>query len=289
LSADAPTHTVPRVQPLTSVNRLAQRLDADGATDDLVLCDVRWYLTDAGRGRREYVEGHLPGAVFVDLHHDLAGGSGGGRHPLPAPADFAGLLARLGIDPSSEVVAYDDSGGAVAARLWWMLRSIGHRAVSVLDGGFRAWQSAGLPVTSELPDRPPRAYPVPDGWTGIATLDDVAAASRAGRAIVDARAAERYRGDVEPIDPRAGHVPGAINRPHADNLDPDGRLRPPAELAARFDDVGDDPIVYCGSGVTACHDLLAMVVAGREDGVLYPGSWSDWSSDPDRPASTGDE
>jgi thiosulfate/3-mercaptopyruvate sulfurtransferase len=286
------------VQPLTSVDRLARRLDADRRADgtsadlvtqaDLVLCDVRWYLADHGRGRREYGEAHLPGAVFVDLHRDLAGGPGGGRHPLPTPADFAALLGRLGIEPSSEVVAYDDSGGAVAARLWWMLRSIGHRDVSVLDGGYRAWVEAGLPLTADVVVRPPSTYPVPDRWTGIATADDVARASAAGGVIVDARAAERYRGEIEPIDPRAGHVPGAVSLPHLDNLRPDGRHRPPAELAARFAAVGERPIVYCGSGVTACHDLLAMEVAGREDGLLYPGSWSEWSSDPDRPIATGE-
>jgi thiosulfate/3-mercaptopyruvate sulfurtransferase len=142
-------------------------------------------------------------------------------------------------------------------------------------------------VTSAVVGRPSRHYPAPSEWTGVATIDEVATASRAGDALVDARAAERYRGDVEPIDPRAGHVPGAVSRPHLENLGADGRHRPPDELAARFADVGDDPIVYCGSGVTACHDLLAMAIAGRRDGRLYPGSWSEWSSDPGRPAATG--
>lgn len=253
---------------------------------DTVVCDVRWYLTDPARGRREYEADHLPGAVFIDLHSELAGGPGGGRHPLPTVADFTSLLGRRGIERRSTVVAYDDSSGAIAARLWWMLRSIGHERVAVVDGGYSAWVAEGLPVTSEPVVPPSVSYPAAGGWTNTATADDVVAAIDQDRVVIDARASERYRGDTEPIDPRAGHIPGARNMAHLDNLAGDGTHRPAADLATRFGDVGDEPIVYCGSGVTACHDLLAMAVAGITDGRLYPGSWSEWSSDPDRPVET---
>ena len=250
---------------------------------DTVVCDVRWYLDDSARGRREFDENHLPGAVFVDLHSELAGGPGGGRHPLPTADDFTALLGRRGIGPHSTVVAYDDAGGGIAARLWWMLRSIGHERVAVLDGGYSTWVAAGLPVTSKT--EPPRSasYPRADRWTGVVSADEVATALELGGVVIDARAKERYDGEVEPIDPRAGHIPGARNLPHLGNLAVDRTHLSPAELAARFDDVGAEPIVYCGSGVTACHDLLAMAVAGTTDGRLYPGSWSEWSSDPARP------
>jgi thiosulfate/3-mercaptopyruvate sulfurtransferase len=255
---------------------------------DVAVCDVRWYLTEPERGRREYDAGHVPGAVFVDLHHDLAGGPGGGRHPLPAPHDFTRLLGELGINPAHTVVAYDDAGGAVAARLWWMLRSIGHQRAAVLDGGFAAWVATGHPVSTEVPRRTPGDYPPATTWQGVVAADDIERLVAGGTTVVDARAAERFRGDVEPIDPRPGHIPGAINLPHADNLAPDGRHRAPGELAERFASVGPAPVVYCGSGVTACHDLLAMELAGITDARLYPGSWSEWCSDPERPVATGD-
>jgi thiosulfate/3-mercaptopyruvate sulfurtransferase len=272
------------VSPLISVDELAGRLDEPS----VVVCDVRWYLTDPYRGEREYDEAHVPGAVFVDLHAELAGAIGGGRHPLPTPYDFAASLSRLGIGRDDTVVAYDSAGGAVAARLWWMLRSIGHDQVAVLDGGYQAWEQAGLPTTDKVGARAPTAYPVVETWHGIVDVDDITELVEGGTALIDARAAERYRGEVEPIDPRAGHIPGAINLPHLDNLGPDGRHRSALELAERFADLGFAPIVYCGSGVTACHDLLAMSIAGITDAHLYPGSWSDWSSTPDRPIATGD-
>jgi thiosulfate/3-mercaptopyruvate sulfurtransferase len=269
---------------LISVADLAARLDDPG----LVVCDVRFYLADHDQGRREYEEGHVPGAVFVDLHTELAGGPGGGRHPLPTVDDFVAVLGRLGILPRHHVVAYDAAGGATASRLWWMLRSIGHSTVSVLDGGIPAWTAAGHPLSADVPDRTPTTYPAAPEWTGVVGADDVAQALDFGATVIDARAPERYRGETEPLDPRAGHIPGAINRFHADNLGPDGHHRPLPELAERFAGIGSAPIVYCGSGVTACHDLLALSLVGLTGARLYPGSWSEWSSDPDRPVATGD-
>jgi thiosulfate/3-mercaptopyruvate sulfurtransferase len=186
------------------------------------------------------------------------------------------------------VVAYDSAGGAIASRLWWMLRSIGHESAYVLDGGYQAWEQAGQPTTSAVVARVPTGYPVVDGWRGVVGADDITDLVESGTTLVDARAADRYRGEVEPIDQQAGHIPGAINLPHLDNLDRDGRHRSASELAARFADLGTAPVVYCGSGVTACHDLLAMSIAGITDARLYPGSWSDWSSQPDRPVATGE-
>jgi thiosulfate/3-mercaptopyruvate sulfurtransferase len=273
------------MQPLVSVEELAVLRDRA----DVVVCDVRWYLSDPTRGRREYDEAHLPDAVFVDLHDELAGGPGGGRHPLPAVADFTALLGRLGIEPESTVVACDDAGGAIAARLWWMLRSIGHECVAVLDGGYSAWVAAGHPVTSDVSRVPTRSYPAVGSWTRTVTANEVADSIVEGGIVIDARAAERYRGDTEPIDPQAGHIPGARNLPHMDNLTADGTHHSPERLAERFGGLGDQPIVYCGSGVTACHDLLAIAVAGIPGGRLYPGSWSEWSSDPSRPVETSNQ
>lgn len=273
---------------LISPTALAEQIGRDVSGSALVVCDVRFSLSDHGHGRREYDEAHIPTALFVDLHTELAGGPGGGRHPLPPVDDFTVLLGQRGIGPDTTVVAYDSSGGALAARLWWMLRSIGHTDVAVLDGGFPAWVVAGLPVTSTPATVIPTGYPAAAGWTGTVDADAIARLAGSTTTVVDARAEERYRGDVEPIDPVAGHIPGAINLPHLDNLDASGFHRPPNELTARFSNLGPAPVVYCGSGVTACHDLLAMHVAGITDGRLYPGSWSDWSSQPTRPVATGD-
>jgi thiosulfate/3-mercaptopyruvate sulfurtransferase len=288
--------------PLVDANWLLTERD-----ESVVVADVRWYL-DGRSGRDAFLAGHIPGAVHVDLDQVLAAdpSTGAGRHPLPDPGVFAGALGRLGIGEDAFVVAYDDAGGAVAARLWWMLRAIGQRA-AVLDGGIDAWiaaveeagRSGGTPSdaleTGPGADRPTVARrPVPWPADAIAGADEVAAVSEGrvtGLRLLDARAPERYRGDVEPIDPRAGHIPGASNAPVAANLDPaTKRFLPPDELRKRYADlvVDDDVIAYCGSGVNACHTLLALEVAGLPGGRLFPGSWSEWSSRGDRPVATGD-
>lgn len=273
---------------LISADELADRLEAP--TGEVpVVCDVRFYLADHGQGRGEYDEGHLPGARFVDLHTELAGGPGGGRHPLPSVETFTALLGRLGIEAGTHVVAYDSAGGAIASRLWWMLRSIGHSRASVLDGGIQAWSAAGYSLTTEVPQPTATEYPSRTEWTGIVDADAVAQSAALGGSIVDSRAAERFRGEHEPIDSRAGHIPGAQHLFHGDNLTPDGTHRPLAELSERFRGVGSSPIVYCGSGVTACHNLLAMSLVGIADARLYPGSWSEWSADPAREIATGDD
>ncbi len=268
---------------LISAAELAGRL----GDKSLVLCDVRFYLMELARGRREYESVHLPGAVFVDLHTELASinATGGGRHPLPSVADFTGTLERKGITPESFVVAYDSAGGAFASRMWWMLRSIGHTQVAVLDGGYGGWVAAGLPVDGAVVHPMLSTYPSNADWSGIVDIEVVATTKTT---LIDARSADRYTGSNEPIDPRAGHIPGAINISHTGNLLPDGHHKAAAELAGRFAGVGPTPIVYCGSGVTACHNLLAMSVAGISDAVLYPGSWSEWSSDELRPIAVGE-
>jgi thiosulfate/3-mercaptopyruvate sulfurtransferase len=262
--------------PLITPEELAERLD------QVRLVDIRWSLTDPAHGVSAYREGHIPGAVFADLDRDLSGPPGPGRHPLPDVATFAATLGRLGITPEDEVVSYDDAGGTVAARLWWMLLAIGHRRSRLLDGGYRAWVESGHPV--EIGDRVPAGsgYPVPDGFTG--TIDR---GQLDGGTLIDARAPERYRGDVEPVDPKAGHIPGAINRPAAGNLGPDGRFRASDELASIYGGLGDRVVVSCGSGVNGCHDAAAMVVAGLPMPLLYVGSFSEWSN-LDLPVETGE-
>ncbi len=257
--------------------------------DDVVLIDCRWAL-DGSQGHAQYLEGHLPGAVFVDLDTELAGhpSPGGGRHPLPSPADFATAMATAGVGEDTPVVAYDTAGGAIAARLVWMLRVLDHPA-AVLDGGLQAWD--GELETGEVvpPVRGFTTHPWPA--EAIAEADEVATTAASGGLVVDARAAERYRGEREPVDPRPGHVPGAVNLPFADTLE-GGRLRPDTWLRDHFVAAGvapdRDTIVYCGSGVTACQDVLAMELVGLGRPRLFVGSWSAWSADPDRPAALGD-
>jgi thiosulfate/3-mercaptopyruvate sulfurtransferase len=261
--------------PLISPEALAARL----GEPDLRVADVRWYLGEPDRGRQEYVRGHIPGAVFVDLDADLAAPSGPGRHPLPEPAAFAERLGRFGFGSGDFIVAYDDVLGTVAARLWWMLDNLGHERVALLDGGLRAWQAAELPMSTDIPSVAPGELRLADRWSNtidrdelIGRLDEVT--------LIDARAPERYRGEVEPIDPKAGHIPSAVNAPAKIGLGPDGRFLVPAELAERLRSVAspDRPVVTsCGSGVTACHTALALRVAGLPDPLLYPGSFSDWS------------
>jgi thiosulfate/3-mercaptopyruvate sulfurtransferase len=254
----------------------------------LVLLDVRWRL-DVPDGRPAYREGHVPGAVFVDLESELAGppSPNAGRHPLPDPARFEAAARRWGVRDDSVVVAYDDLGGMSAARAWWLLRDGGLADVRVLDGGLAAWRRAGLPL--ERGERTPEPGDVRLRPGRMPVVDADGAAAFDG-ALLDARAAERYRGEVEPVDPRAGHVPGAISAPTAGNLDADGRFLAPEALRQRFADLGVDPdrpvAAYCGSGVTAAHEVLALETAGIR-AALYPGSWSQWSSDPRRPVATG--
>lgn len=253
----------------------------------IVLCDVRWYL-DGSSGRAAYAAGHLPGAVFIDLDRWLAAPASarGGRHPLPPPEVFAAGMRGVGIDNGTTVVAYDDAGGATAARLVWLLRACGEPA-SLLDGGLAALQA---PLSRVWPVITPGSFVLaqwPDAR--VADADAVAAAIADGDVVIDARTEDRFHGVVEPVDPRAGHIPGAVNLPFAGNLDPStGRFLAPSELRQRYEGCGAHDqarvIVYCGSGVTACHALLAIEHAGLPAASLYPGSWSQWSADPGRAA-----
>jgi thiosulfate/3-mercaptopyruvate sulfurtransferase len=268
-------------------------VDADwlaGHAGTVVLADVRWYL-DGRPGRAAYEAGHIPGARFVDLDRDLSGDGAAtaGRHPLPAPEDFATAMGRLGIGDDTTVVAYDDSGGGTAGRLVWMLRTLGHDA-ALLDGGLAAWRrpletGPGREATSATFTAAP--------WPQSALVDTDSVAATAG-VVLDARSADRFRGETEPVDARAGHIPGARNAPWRDLLEPaSGCFRTPEELRSRFTALGVhdgvDVTVYCGSGVSACADLLALDHAGYRHARLYPPSWSGWSADPARPVSTGAE
>ena len=263
-------------------------IDARWLSDhpEAVVADVRWYL-DGRSGRDAYDRGHLPGAVFVDLDRWLAapGSPTAGRHPLPDPATFAAGMAEVGIGDEDTVVAYDDAGGVVAARLVWMLRVTGHRA-ALLDGGLAAHPG---PLEQEPATRAPATF-TPRPWPAE-RLTDLDGAADPGHVVLDARDAARFRGDQEPVDPRAGHIPGARNVPCRENLDASGRFLPAAELRRRFSEAGvtDDATVvsYCGSGVTACHNLLALELAGYGPGRLFPGSWSQYSHATDRPVATG--
>ncbi len=262
--------------PLISAGELAERID----DPSLVVVDCRWYLTEPERGKAEYLAGHIPGAVYASLDADLAGLDGPGRHPLPTPEEFARTCERFGIDGSSIVVGYDDAGGGIAARLWWMLENQGHREAFVLDGGIQAWTAAGGVLDSTIPE-PCVGDFTARPWSSIVERDDVVNRP-AHRIVIDARARERYRGDEEPVDPIAGHIPGALSMPLTENLNEDLTFLPPEDLAKRFSSVGIDDagkvISHCGSGVTGCHNILAMVVAGFGTADLYVGSWSDWST-----------
>ena len=272
--------------PVVSVEWLQDHL----ADPDLRVADVRWSLTGPP-GRELYDAGHLPGAAFLDADRELSSpGEGPGRHPVPSAAKLSAVLGERGIGDEHVVVAYDDAGGSIAARLWWLYRHFGHDGrCAVLDGGVRAWTDAGLPLTAETTSH------LPETWTPGARRDDLIAtdaveAAPAEELLIDARAAERYRGETEPIDPRPGHIPGAVSVPWSTNLDEHGRFLPPDRLRARYADLGalERPVIaYCGSSLSATHDLLAMELAGIHGGRLYEGSWSHWSSDPERPAATG--
>jgi thiosulfate/3-mercaptopyruvate sulfurtransferase len=257
------------------------------------LLDVRWRL-GGPPGREEYRAGHIPGAVYVDLDEELAApaGPGVGRHPLPAPDDLQAAARSWGLRDGEAVVAYDDSGNLSAARAWWLLRWAGLSDVRLLDGGLAAWRATGHPVVSgDEPPVVPGDVTLSSGVLPTVDPDGVAALIADEVLVLDARAGERYRGEVASIDPKPGHIPGAVSAPTAENLTPEGAFRPAAELAERFAALGAKPGstvgVYCGSGVTAAHELAALAIAGIDDVILYPGSWSQWATLPDRPVATG--
>jgi thiosulfate/3-mercaptopyruvate sulfurtransferase len=277
--------------PLVSTADLASRL----GDPDLVIVDVRHDLArPEAWGEAEFRTAHIPGARFAHLDRDLSGPTSGrnGRHPLPSPDAAAATFSRLGIERDRKVVAYDQGSGMFAVRVWWMLRWLGHDDVALLDGGFDKWQREGRPVTADVPPVLHANF-VPRNPSPTLSAEDVRRALDVDAlTLVDARTAERYRGDVEPLDPVAGHIPGARNRPYAENLNPDGTFKPPEvlqrEFAALLGTTPLDRVVhYCGSGVSACHNLLAMEVAGLPGTRLYPGSWSEWCSDAARPVATG--
>lgn len=266
---------------------------------DAIVIDCRFDLADVATGDAGYRAGHVPGSLFLDLDRDLCGAKTGpdgafrGRHPLPERAAFAATLARCGVTPASQVVTLDAQGGMYAAHLWWMLRWMGHARVAVLDGGLAAWTAAGGTLTAEPTPAAPVTPPYPERTPLAQTIEVPALVARLGRVpLIDARAPERFRGEVEPLDRAAGHIPGALNRFFKDNLGADGRFKPPAQLRAAFEPlVGARPpsevVHQCGSGVTACHNLFAMELAGLAGSQLYPGSWSEWSADPSRPVAQG--
>jgi len=287
--------------PLISVTDLADRLD-DPA---LRIVDCRWYLGRPGDGRTAYRVGHLPGAIHLDVDTDLVAPEGPGRHPLPDPGWFALRLGALGIGDEHQVVAYDDVGGWVAARLWWMLDSLGHARVAVLDGGITAWTAAGHALSVAVPSWPAARSSLATAWRGTIEREELRA--RLGWVtLLDARAGARYRGETEPIDAVPGHIPTALNAPTDGNLATDGTFLPRAELADRFRSLGAAGVdvdgthlevagaidravvVSCGSGVSACHNALAMRAAGLPDPILYPGSYSDWTR-AGLPVATGPE
>jgi thiosulfate/3-mercaptopyruvate sulfurtransferase len=278
---------------LITASELAGRID----DPKVVIVDCRHDLTNLAAGRDGYTIGHIPNAVFADMETALSGAKVGadgrfrGRHPLPERAALLETLRGWGIDDDTQVVAYDAGGGMFAARLWWLLRWLGHPAVAVLDGGLAAWQSLALPMTTALPARPRGSIGDHASLVSTVAAEDVLAnlASRQ-LTVVDARAPDRFRGENETIDPVGGHIPGAKNRFFKDNLQADGRFKDAGQLKADFAALVADPakaVMQCGSGVTACHNLLALEVAGLPGAALYPGSWSEWCFDPARPVATG--
>ncbi|MFE5776089.1 sulfurtransferase [Brachybacterium sp. NPDC056505] len=282
--------SAPALPPVIDIDRFRALREEPGVR----VAEVRWAL-DGSKDRSTFLAGHVPGSVYIDLGADLAAPArpDAGRHPLPDPADFAAALGAAGIADGVTVLALDDTDGSQASRLVWMLRALGVDA-ALLDGGLDAWTAAGGELSTEDP-APDAATFTPRSWgTGVtATADEVeAVAGSEGSVVIDARASERFRGESEPVDPRAGHVPGAINVPFAGNIGADGRFRDPQALRERFESAGvdgeDEIIVYCGSGVTATHDLLALERAGFTGARLFPGSWSQWSADEGREVATGE-
>jgi thiosulfate/3-mercaptopyruvate sulfurtransferase len=277
---------------VVSAGDLAHHID----DPDWVVVDCRFTLTDPEAGRRAHAQGHIPGARYAHLEEDLSApvSPRSGRHPLPDPDVLEEKLGAWGIDSQKQVVAYDDTFGAMASRLWWLLRWLGHDRVALLDGGLPAWTRAGLPMTTEIPGVRPTHFLANPRPGMVVSAESVAASLAENSAIlVDARAEERFSGEVEPLDPVAGHVPGAVNLPWEDNLDLDGTFLPPSDLKELYGDIMGshspaDVIAMCGSGVTACHNLLAMEIAGISTARLYAGSWSEWITDPARPVATGE-
>ena len=278
---------------LISASQLAAHID----DPTWVVVDCRHDLVNLAAGREGYAAGHLPNAVFADIETVLSGAKHGldgvfrGRHPLPEKEALAQALREFGIDDDTQVVAYDAHGGMFAARLWWLLRWLGHEAVAVLDGGMAAWQALGRPLSTETPAKPRGSLTVRAPFVPTVTVREVMDNLESGqRIVIDARAADRFRGENETIDPVGGHIPGARNRFFKDNLQADGRFKAPEDLRAEFGALVDDPqraIMQCGSGVTACHNLLALEVAGMPGASLYPGSWSEWVGDAARPVAKG--
>lgn len=282
--ADGQTGDVHPLIEVPALDRLLRR------QTPVVLLDVRWHLAGPP-GIESYRKGHLPGAVFVDLDRDVAGPPGpGGRHPLPEPVVFESAMRRAGVSEDSLVVVYDDADSMSAARVWWSLRYFGHERVRVLDGGYRAWTEAGRPVSTDEPDVKPGDFIADPGRLPVLDAEGAAELATAG-VLLDARAAERYRGEQEPVDPVAGHIPGARNAPTSGNVGVDGRFLPSDLLRERFAKLGAtdalDVGAYCGSGVTAAHEILALTLAGIP-AALYVGSWSDWVRNPSNPIATGD-
>ena len=280
--------SVPPYMTLIDAADLSRLLSHDG----LVVVDCRFSMAKPDFGRNAYEAGHIPGARFAHLNDNLSSAivpGETGRHPLPAKDDFAEWLGAQGITPHTQVVAYDSMGGAIASRLWWLMRWLGHEKVAVLNGGWKAWEAMGGEISQDVPAVEPQRYPV--GSTTKLTIgrDDACRfAEEEDYFLIDARSTARFAGRIEPIDPVAGHIPGALNRPWTDNLDAEKKFKPRSELKAYFESLFGEAVAghvgfYCGSGVTACHNLLALSYATGREAALYPGSWSEWIIDPNAP------
>lgn len=276
------------MHPLITPNQLEELVNT-GA--DILICDCRFDLANPNAGREAYSTGHIPGAIYVDLDHDLSAEKTGqnGRHPLPSPQAWASTKQRLGMDPKIHVIAYDNHGSVYASRLWWMLKASGHDLVQVLDGGLNAWNGSIGTVPREV--TPLKISPPAQPWSGLITVDAIEACVSAGihstQCIIDARAEDRYRGENETLDPVGGHIPGSLNRFFKHNLS-SGQFKTPDQLREEFaallgNTTAPNVIHQCGSGVTACHNLLAMELAGLKGSLLYAGSWSEWCANPKRP------